>query len=210
MDKSTTILEAQWMEKEIPRIKDELEALKKLEQELLTTPLDTVSQAYTNTYRQENERIYPFYHRRRRMVPTRYGLRQRMVELGWLSIGCQVLLSLLILASIYVAYRNGQEGQIRQGIIRASILLILSVILSLVPLLTGFFWERQARQKAEQAAQAARGSVAFVEEKQARQMRLDQCRERRAELEERLSFARTRYDQLRQELTSDDYQGVVV
>jgi hypothetical protein len=210
MDKSTTILEAQWMEKEIPRIKDELEALKKLEQELLTTPLDTVSQAYTNTYRQDMERIHPFYHRRRSVVPTRYGYRQRMVDAGWVSVGFQVLIALLTALAIYVVYQNRQPEQLREGFITASILLIVNIVLSFVPMLGALLWERQARRKAEEAAQVARSSVAFVEEKQARQVRLDQCRVRQAELEERLEFAHARYDQLRQELTSGNHQEVIV
>ena len=67
MDKSATILEAQWMEKEIPRIKEELAALKKLEQELLTTPLETVSRAYSDAYRTAQARGHLFYRRRRRV-----------------------------------------------------------------------------------------------------------------------------------------------
>lgn len=210
MDKNTTILEAQWMEKEIPRITDELEALKKQEQELLTTPLDTVSQAYTNTYRQEMERLYPFYHRRRTVVPTRYGYRQRMVDAGWVSIALQVLIALLTILAIYVAYQNRQPEQLRQGLTTASILLMLNLLLSFAPMVGAFLWEREARRRAEQAVQVARGSAAFMEEKLARQQRLDQCRKRRAELEERLHFARVRYDQLRQDLTSGNHQAATL
>ena len=66
---------------------------------------------------------------------------------------------------------------------------------------------RRARQNAELVAQAARQSEAFLEEKQDRQEKLIQCQERVAELEERLRFARLRYDELRQALTSGNHQG---
>jgi hypothetical protein len=71
-------------------------------------------------------------------------------------------------------------------------------------MLGAFFWERQAKQSAKKAADLARESDAFLEEKHERQLKLTQCQERMAELEERLNMARLRYDYLRQVLTSGD------
>jgi len=207
MDKSATILEAQWMEQEIPRIKEELAALKELEQELLTTPLETVSNAYTNAYRAEQQRAHPFYHRRRRVVPTKQGYRERMVELGWIAITFRVLMVIIVVYAVYVAYQNHQMEQTQRGIIWGSVLLILGIALSFAPMVGAYFWERRARQNAEAIAQAARQSAAFLTEKEDRQAKLTQCQQRVVELEERLEFARIRYDELRQELTGGNHQG---
>jgi hypothetical protein len=207
MDKSATILEAQWLENEIPRIKEELAALKALEQELLTTPLDTVSTAYTNTYRAEQRRAYPFYHRRRRVVPTKRGYRERMVESGWIPIAFRVLMVLIAGWAVYIAYHNHQMEQTQRGIVWASVLLIIGIALSFAPMVGSYFWERRARANAETVAQAARQSKAFLEEKQDRRAQVVQCQERVAELEERLQYARIRYDELRQELTGGNHQG---
>jgi uncharacterized protein HemX len=204
MDKRATILEAEWMEKEIPRIKEELNALKALEQELLTTPLETVSSAYENTYRDAQKTAYAYYRRRRRVVPTRYGLRERMVEEGWLAIGFRILMILLAVLAVYVAYHNHQQEQTQRGIVWASILLILGIVLSFAPMVGAYFWQRQAKQNAKKAADLARQSDAFLEEKHERQLKLAQCQERMTELEERLNLARLRYDYLRQVLTSGD------
>jgi hypothetical protein len=205
MDKRATILEAEWMEKEIPRIKEELSALRKLEQELLTTPLETISSAYESTYRNAQKTAYAFYRRRRRVVPTRYGLRERMVEEGWLSIGFRVLMVLLAVLAVYVAYNNHQQDQTQRGIVWASVLLVAGIVLSFAPMVGAFFWERQAKLDAKRAAELARQSDAFLEEKRERQIKLSQCQERMAELEDRLNLARLRYDYLRQTLTSGDH-----
>ena len=76
-DKSATILEAQWMEREIPRIDQELHDLQAAERELLTAPLETVRQAYTDAYRAGRKRAHPFYHRRRSVKATGGGYRAR-------------------------------------------------------------------------------------------------------------------------------------
>ena len=207
MDKNSTILEAQWMEKEIPRIKEELAALKELEQELLNTPLETVSSAYTNAYRAEQQRAYPFYHRRRRVVPTKQGYKERMVEMGWIAIAFRVLMVIIAVYAVYVAYHNQQMERTQRGIIWASVLLIVGIALSFAPMIGAYFWERRARENAEAIARAARQSAAFLAEKQDRQTKLTQCQERVVELEDRLRFARLRYDELRQALTSGNHQG---
>ncbi len=205
MDKSNTILEAEWMEKEIPRIKEELSALRELEQELLTTPLETISSAYQDTYRGAQQRAYPFYHRRRRVVPTRYGYRERTAEDGWLAILFKVLMVLVAVLAVYVAFHNHQMERTQRGIIWASGLLVCGIALSFAPMLGAFFWDRRARQNAERAVQQIRQSDAFLQEKQERQEKLRQCRERTVELEERLQLARVRYDELRQILTKGNH-----
>jgi hypothetical protein len=210
MDKSATILEAQWMEKEIPRIKEELATLKELEQDLLTTPLETVSSAYTNAYRAQQQRAYPFYHRRRRVVPTKQGYRERMVEVGWIAIAFRVLMVGIAGYAVYTAYHLDQIEQTQKGIIWGSVLLIVGIALSFAPMVGAYFWERRARRNAEAIAQAARQSEAFSQEKQDRQTKLTQCQERVVELEERLKYARIRYDELRQELTGGNHQGETV
>ena len=89
-DKSATILEVQWMELEIPRMEQELNELRTVEQELLTTPLETVHQAYTTTYRAERKRAHLFYRRRRTVAATAQGIpsayaRRGMVHSSWLG-----------------------------------------------------------------------------------------------------------------------------
>jgi hypothetical protein len=207
MDKSTTILEAQWMEKEIPRIQKELDALRKLEQDLLTTPLDTVSTVYTETYRAQQRRAYPYYHRRRRVVPTKSGYRERVAEVGWIAIGFRVLILVIVLFAIYIAYHNHQLGNTQKGIIWGSVLLVLGIALSFAPIIGSIFWERRARQTAELAAQAAKRSQAFLSEKRDRQEQLAKCRARMSELDERLQTARVRLDELRAELVRGNHDG---
>lgn len=206
MDKSAIILEAQWMEKEIPRIREELAALKKQEQVLLTAPLETVSNAYQTTYREAMEGMAPFYRRRRRVVPTRYGYKERTAEAGWLSITYKVLMTILAALAVYVAYGSHQAGHTQRGIIWASVLLAIGIVLSFAPMLGAYLWEREARQRAERAATQTRGSEAFQREKQERRASLRKCQSRIAELEERLRIARLRYDELRDALTRGNHQ----
>ncbi|MBL7198513.1 MAG: hypothetical protein ISS56_00035 [Anaerolineae bacterium] len=206
-DKSATILEAQWIEKEIPRLEGELQALKKLEQDLLTTPLETVSQAYTETYRTHRKRTYLLYHRRRSVTPTRYGYRERMRDVGWLAILARVLIIGIIALAAYVAYHNHQIGHTTRGAVWGSVLLVFAILLAFSPMVADQLLERLARVKAEHAAEEARGSEAFLQEKAERQAKLRRCRERIAELQERLQFARIRFDELRKELTTDNHHG---
>lgn len=206
-DKSATILEAQWLEGEIPRISDELDALKKLEQELLTTPLETVSTAYQETYRTSHKRLGRFYRRQRRVVPTRYGYRERSVEVGWLPVAYKVLMAGLVVLAVYLVFRNHQLERTQQGIRWASALLITGIALAFAPMVGAFFWRRSARRRAEQAADEARQSEAFLHEKQDRQSKLYRCQDRIAELEERLRLARQRYDELRIVLTRGNHGG---
>ena len=208
-DKSVTILEVQWMEGEIPRIEQELSELNKMEQELLTTPLETVHQAYTTTYRAERQRAQPFYRRRRTVAATSHGYRQRMRDEGWFTILARVLIAAIVVLAVYVAFQNYQEGTIQKGVIWGSALLVLSIGLAFAPALADLFWERHARRVAENAAQEARRSPAFAQERQERQSQLERCRQRIAELESRRNFAHARLDELRKELTSNNTRGVV-
>ena len=207
-DKSATILEAQWMEQEIPRIKEELNALIKLEQDLLTTPLETVSTTYMDVYRTKQQQAYRFYHRRRRVTPTRNGYRERMAEAGWLTIVFRILIAAVAAFAVYTAYNYRQLEDIQRGITWGSVLLIVDIALAFVPQISAFVWERLARKAAERAAQEARQSEAFLKEKQERQIRLKQCQSRIAELQERLRFARVRYDGLRKALTKSNHMGM--
>jgi hypothetical protein len=206
MDKSTTILEAQWMEKEIPRIRQELAALKEQEQTLLTTPLETVSNAYQAAYRGAMASIAPFYQRGRRVVPTRYGYRERMAETGGLAILYKIVMTVLAALAVYVVYNAHQAGHTQRGIIWASVVLVAGIVLSFGPMLGAYLWERRARQSAESAAEQARSSESFQGEKQERQVKLRGCQSRIAELEERLRFAQMRYDELRDLLTRGNHQ----
>lgn len=206
MDKSATILEAEWMEKEIPRLRDELAALKKQEQALLTAPLESVSNAYQAAYRDAMASIGPFYRRRRRVVPTRYGYKERMAEAGWLSIAYKVLMTVLAALAVYVAYTSYQAGHTQRGIIWASVLLAIGIVLSFAPMLGAYLWERQAQRQAEHAAAQARESQAFQREKEERRASLHECRFRIAELEERLRVAQLRYDELRAALTRGNHR----
>jgi hypothetical protein len=205
MDKSTTILEAEWMEKEIPRIRDELATLKKREQMLLTAPLESVSNAYQAAYRQAMDSIAPFYRRRRRVVPTRYGYRERMAEAGWLSIAYKILMTLLAALAVYVAYTSHQAGHTQRGIIWASVLLAAGIVLSFAPMLGAYLWEREARHRAERAVAEARESQEFLQEKAERRTALRECQLRVAELEDRLRVAQRRYDELRAALTHGNH-----
>jgi hypothetical protein len=206
MDKSATILEAEWMEREIPRLRDELAALKKQEQTLLTAPLESVSNAYQAAYRDAMARIAPFYRRRKRVVPTRYGYRERMAEAGWLSVAYKVLMTALAALAIYFAYTSHQAGHTQRGIIGASILLAAGIILSFAPMLGAYLWERQARHRAERAVVEARESQGFLQEKTERRTALRECQFRAAELEERLHVAQLRYDELRATLTHGNHR----
>jgi len=200
-DKSATILEVQWMELEIPRMEQELSELRTAEQELLTTPLETVHQAYTTTYRAERKRAHLFYHRRRTVAATSQGYRQRMRDEGWFTILARILIAAIVVWAAYVAYQNYREGSIQRGVIWGSVLLVLAIGLAFAPALADLYWERRARQMAEKAAQEARQSPAFVQERQDRQAQLDRCRRRIADLESRRQFAHARLDELRKELT---------
>ena len=206
-DKSGTILEAQWIENEIPRLEEELKALRKREQELLTTPLETVSRAYTDNYREHRGRAFHWVHRRRSVRPTRDGYRERMVDVGWLALAIRVLIAALVIRAVYVAYHNHQMGLTTKGVIWGSVLLVLAIGLAFVPPLADYFMERHARRAARQAAQEARQSQGFLREKQDGRVRLSQCQVRMAEVEERLGFARTRFDELRRGLTSQNHRG---
>jgi len=181
-DKSATILEAQWMEREIPRIERELHDLRATEQELLTAPLETVRQAYTDAYRAGRKRAHPFYHRRRSVRATGRGYRTRNREVGWFVVLARILIVLVVAAAGYVAYHNHQAGNTQKGIIWGSVLLMVALGLAFAPALGDFAWERYARRVAEQAAQAARQSDKFRKERQERQARVSQCRARIADL----------------------------
>jgi hypothetical protein len=208
-DRSITILEVQWMEGEIPKIEQELSELKKMEQELLTTPLETVHQAYTTTYRSERQRARPFYRRRRTVAATSHGYRQRMRDEGWLTILARVLIAAIVIRAMYVVFQNYRAGTIQKGMLWGSALLVLSIGVAFAPALADFLWERHARRVAENAAQEARRSPAFVQERQERQSQLERCRQRIAELESRHKFAYARLDALRKELTSGNTRGVI-
>ena len=206
-DKSAIILEAQWMEKEIPRIEQELGALQKLEQELLTTPMETINQAYTVTYNRERQKARPFYRRRRSITPTRYGYKERMLDVGWFAVFARVLILAAIVWAGYIAYDLHQQGDTTKGIIWGLVVLVVAIGLAFVPAFGDEIWERVARKKAERAAQEAQQSAVFLEEKQQRQSRLQQCRVRIVELQERLAFSSHRYEELRRELTHHDGRG---
>lgn len=208
-DKSATILEAQWMEREIPRIEQELRELQAAEQELLTAPLETVRQAYTDAYRAVRQRAHPFYHRRRSVRAVDGGYRARRREVGWFVVAARILIVLVVVAAGYVAYRNHRSGETQTGVIWGSVLLMVALGVAFTPALGDLIWERQARRVAEQAAQEARQSPAFLQEKQQRHIQLGQCRARLADLEERKKFARVRLDELRKELTSSNHHGSV-
>jgi ABC-type multidrug transport system fused ATPase/permease subunit len=205
-DKSATILEVQWMELEIPKIEQELNELRAMEQELLTTPLETVHQAYTTTYRNERRRAQFFYRRRRTVAATAQGYRQRMRDEGWFTILARILIAAIVIWAVYVVFSGYREGNIQRGVIWGSVLLVLAVGLAFAPALADLYWERRARQMAESAAQETRQSPAFLQERQDRQAQLEHCRRRIAELESRHTFAHARLDGLRKELTSDGAQ----
>jgi len=206
-DKSATILEAQWMEREIPRIEKELRDLQAAEKELLTAPLETVRQAYTDTYRAGRKRAYLFYHRRRSVRATGGGYRARTREAGWFVILARILIAVAVVAAGYVAYHNHQAGDTQKGVTWGSVLLMVGLALAFAPVLGDLIWDRQSRRAAELAAQEARQSAEFLQERQDRQLELSQCRARMADLEERKQFARLRLDELRKELTSSNHTG---
>jgi hypothetical protein len=204
MDKSATILEAQWIEKEIPRIKQELETQKAKEQDLLTSPLQTVSSAYQETYRAEMRTATPFYRRARRVVPTRFGYKERTVEEGWIAILYRILMALIAALAVYVAYNNHRLGETQRGIVWASVLLVIGIALSFAPMVGAIFWERRARHNARAAAERARASESFRQERQQRQSALHAAQARIAELEDRLLQAELRYDELCEALIRGD------
>ena len=208
-DKRATILEAQWMEREIPRIEQELHDLQAAEQELLTAPLETVRQAYTDAYRAGRKRAHPFYHRRRSVRATAGGYRARRGEAGWFVVLARILIVIVVVAAGYVTYRSHQAGETQKGVVWGSVLLMAALGLAFAPALGDLIWERQARQVAERAAQNARQSPGFLQERQERQVQLGQCRARMADLAERKKFAGMRLDELRKELTSGNHQGVL-
>ena len=206
-DKSGTILEAQWMEREIPKMEQELAQLRLTERELLTAPLETVRQAYTDAYRVQRRRARAFYRRRRSVTPTRYGYKERKGEVGWFTFLTRVLILAAVGLAVYFAYHNHQLGDTRKGVLWASVLLVLALGLAFAPAVGDQIWERRARKKAQQAADQARQSEAFLNEKRERQAQLTQCQSRALEVEERLKFARIRLDELRRELTSTNHRG---
>jgi hypothetical protein len=206
-DKSATILEAEWMERELPRIEQELHDLQAAEQELLTAPLETVRQAYTDAYRAGRKRAHLFYHRRRSVKATGGGYRARSREVGWFSIFARILIALVVVAAGFVALRNHQAERTQKGVIWGTVLLMTGLGLAFAPALGDLVWERRSRRVAEKAALEARQSAPFLREKQERQARLGQCRARMADLEERKRFAGLRLDELRKELTSSNYFG---
>jgi hypothetical protein len=210
MDKSGTILEAQWMEREIPRIEQELTDLQEAEQALLTAPLETVRQAYTAAYRAERQKAHRFYHRRRSVKSARQGYRTRNREVGWFSLLARILIVVAAVAAVYLVWESRQQENIQSGLIWGSVLLLVALGLAFVPALADLLWERRARQTAEAAAEEARQSPEFLQEKQDRQVRLQQCRARIADLHERLGFARIRLDELRKDLTSSNHGGDLV
>jgi hypothetical protein len=209
-DKSATILEAQWMEREIPRIEQELRELEATERELLTTPLDTVRQVYTDAYRAGRRRAHHFYHRRRAVRATSGGYRARNREVGWFVVLARILILAAVVAAVYVTYQRNLAGETQTGVVWGSVLLILAMGLAFGPMLADWVWERASRRKAERAAQEAQRSDAFSQEKQERQIRLQACRTRMAELRERRKFAGIRLDALRRELTSSNHRGGAV
>lgn len=207
MDKSATILEAQWLEQEIPRIQEELETLQNKERELLTTPLETVSRAYTDAYRAERKRAYLFYHRRRSVTPTAHGYKERNHEVGWLAALDRALIAAVVIRAVYTVYRYHRLEETTRGLIWGAAILVAAIGLAFLPALVDLGWERYARHKAAQAAEQARISDEFRREKEERQAQLDRCRARIAELKERLRSAQSRYDTLRRKLTVGDLQA---
>ena len=208
-DKSAIILEAQWMENEIPRIRKELEALQKLEQDLLTTPLETINQAYTSTYNTARQRARPFYHRHRSVTPTHHGYKERMIDVVWFTIIARVLILAVLVWAGYIAYTHHQQGDTINGAIWAAALLVVAIGLAFVPAFADEVWERIARKKAERAVRETKQSEPFLQEKQQRQDKLARCRTRIAEMQERLQFSQIRYDELRRQLTSSNHKGVI-
>ena len=210
MDKSATILEAQWMEREIPRIEEELGDLQAVEKELLTAPLETVREAYTAAYRAERQRAHHFYHRRRSVRSARQGTRTRDREVGWFPLLANILILAAVVGAVYVAWNGRQQDDLQSGLIWASVLLLVALGLAFAPALADLLWERAARQKAEAAADEARLSSEFLQEKEELQAELQQCRTRIVDLKERLEFARIRLDELRKDLTSSNHGGDLV
>jgi hypothetical protein len=119
----------------------------------------------------------------------------------------RILIVLAVFAAGTVAYRNHQDGNTQEGVIWGSVLLMFALALAFAPAVADMLWDRQSRMAAEQAAQQARQSDAFLQEKQERQVQLGQYRARIADLEERKRFARQRLDELRKELTSSNHYG---
>jgi len=205
-NKSAIILEAQWMESEIPRIEQELARHKQQEQELLNSAIETVRQAYTETYRAQRKQARYFYHRQRAVTPTRYGYRERMIDAGWFSLSARLLITAAVAFGTYVVYHNHQLERTQRGVIWGSVLFILAIGLAFLPPLADHLWERVARKKAQEAADDARLTEDFAREKAERQTQLTYCRERIAEQEERLDKALTRLDELRRSLIGTNHQ----
>jgi len=204
-DKSATILEAQWMENEIPRMEAELAKLKETEQDLLTAPLETVSRAYTDTYRAERRRAHPFYHRRRSVAATSQGYAERLADVGWFALLARLLILATVGLAVYLVYQGHRLGDLPRGVVWASVALLLAIGLAFVPSFVDQLWEQSARRKAESAARAVRQSEAFLREKQDRQDQLTHCRTRTAEVEERIKFAHIRLEELRKGLTTTNH-----
>ncbi len=207
MEKSTIILEAQWMEKEIPRIEEEMAALKKLEHELLNSPLEMVQQAYNSTYQAERKKAHPFYHHRRSVRPTRYGYKERMLDVGWFTLLARLFILAALAGAVYVVYTGYLRENLTSSLLWGLVIVVVAIGLAFLPAFGDEMWERYARSKAEQAAKAVQQTDAFAQETQSRQRKLLQCRKRMAELEERLKFSVVRYEELRRQLTRADHQG---
>jgi hypothetical protein len=130
-----------------------------------------------------------------------------MHDMGWFAILARVLIVAAVVWATYIVYRNHQEATIQKGVIWGSVVLVVAIGLAFAPPLADQLWERQARKKAEVAAQVARQSQAFVQEKRERQVRLQECRTRKSELQDRLRFAQARLDELRRDLTGSNHRG---
>jgi hypothetical protein len=130
-----------------------------------------------------------------------------MLDVGWMTIIARLLVTATIVLAAYKAYDYHRMEQTQQGIIWGSALLIAGIGIALAPATIDQILEWIARRRAQHAADVARQSEAFAQEKQERQTKLKQCQARAADLQERLAFARVRFDELRKELTSANHQG---
>jgi uncharacterized protein YlxW (UPF0749 family) len=116
-------------------------------------------------------------------------------------------MALIALLAVYIAFHNHRLGETQRGVIWASVLLVLGIVLSFAPMVGAYFWERRARENARSAAERARGSESFKQEKESRQNALRKCQARIAELEERLHHAQLRHDELCDALIRGDHEG---
>lgn len=130
-----------------------------------------------------------------------------MLDVGWFTILARVLIAALVALAVYITYRGYRTGRTESGVTWGSVVLFVAIGLSVAPALGDHLWERRARKKAEIAAQEARQSDAFLQERQERQQKLSRVRARVADSKERLRFAQLRLEELRRELTSTDHGG---